>query len=150
MKRQVVLVFLLCGVILAGCSKLKPAFRKLAAAEVDANQKAVAEQVATKLLEGWRAGKFEALGEEATLSMRKTFTAELQKSSYQEITGLFGEFKSMQYVESWAPNDGTLSVIHRFKASFAKSPATPEIRVVLDGNGKLSGLWLKPWEDKLR
>lgn len=82
--------------------------------------------------------------------MQAGLTPDVQKKSYQEITGLFGDFKSLRYVESWKPNDGTLLVIHRFKASFTRSPSPPEIRVVLDGNNKLSGLWTKPCHDTLQ
>ncbi len=88
------------------------------------------------------------LGKEATEAMRTGLNPQKQKESYETIKGMFGDFQSLEYVETWVPNDGSLLVIYRFKGNFT-SKAKPEIRVVMDGNKKFSGFWILPWKDKM-
>lgn len=131
----------------AGCSS---PFRKLSESEVDAQMKLAAERIATKIFESQRDGRFEPLGDEATAAVRSGLTAEVQKASYGSIKGMYGDFQSMDYEETWVPTDGSLLVIYRFRGRFSKSDARPEIRVVMDGEGKLAGLWLKSWNAKIQ
>jgi len=90
------------------------------------------------------------LGDEATAAMRSGLTPEKQKEAYETIKGMFGDFQSMEYVETCIPTDGSLLVIYRFKGHFSKSKARPEIRVVMDGEGKLAGFWIKPWRARVQ
>ena len=147
--RTVVAACLICLIALAvgGC---KSSFRKLPESEVDGEMKLVAERVATKILESQRDGRFEPLGDEAIAAVRSGLTPAVQKESYESIKGMWGDFQSMDYAETWVPTDGTLLVIYRFRGRFSKSDATPEIRVVVDGEGKLAGLWLKPWNARIQ
>ncbi len=149
MIRTVVVACLICLIALAvgGCSS---PFRRLSESEVDAQMKLVAERVATRILESERDGRFEPLGDEATATVRSGLTPEVQKASYESIKGMYGDFLSMDYAETWVPTDGTLLAIYRFRGRFSKSDARPEIRVVMDGEGKLAGLWLKPWNARIQ
>ncbi|TET81223.1 hypothetical protein E3J38_04290 [candidate division TA06 bacterium] len=149
MIRTVVAACLICLTALAvgGC---KSPFRRLPESEVDAGMKLVAERVATKILESERDGVFEPLGDEATAAVRSGLTPEVQKESYESIKGMGGDFQSLEYAEPWVPTDGSLLVIYRFRGRFSKSDARPEIRVVMDGEGKLAGLWLKPWKSRIQ
>jgi hypothetical protein len=133
--------------LIAGCSS---DFRKLPESEVNAAMRDSAQELATRILTSWREGEFEPLGEEATLAVRSGLSPEAQEQAYEQIRGMFGDFESMDYVETWMPADGSLLQIFRFKGRFSKTEATPEIRVVLDGEGKLSGLWAKPWKSKIQ
>ncbi len=141
----VVLAIVIFGI--AGCASQ---FRKLPESEVDAEVKSTAERIATNILGSMRDGQFEPLGDEATSAMRSGLTPEKQKEAYESIKGMFGDFQSMEYAETCLPTDGSLLVIYRFKGHFSKSKATPEIRVVMDGEGKLSGFWIKPWKAKVQ
>ena len=38
-------------------------------------------------------------------------------------------------------------LIHRFKGRYGTASSVPEVRVVLDRDGRLAGLWIKPWQD---
>jgi hypothetical protein len=115
-------------------------------AEVDVTQKATAERIARRLYEACRTGTYEALGDEAIPAMRDALTPDKQRQTCGSITGMFGDYVSMDYAETWKPKFGGLAVF-RFKGHFSKSPATPEIRVVIDRANKLSGFWLKPWTE---
>ncbi|MBA3066301.1 DUF3887 domain-containing protein [bacterium] len=131
-----------------GCSN--PEFRRLSDADADVKMKEKSLRIATSLLELQRKGQFEALGDEATASMRALLTPEKQKEVYENLKGMYGDFDSLEYAESWVPTDGTLLKIYRFKGHFSKSKTMPEIRVVMDGEGKLTGLWIKPWKAKIQ
>lgn len=145
----------ICGVslislavlVITGCGSR---FRKLPESEVDAEMKLVAQRIATDILGSQKDGRFEPLGDEATAAMRSALTPEKQKEAYETIKGMFGDFQSMEYIETWVPTDGSLLVICRFKGHFSKSKARPEIRVVMDGEGKLAGFWIKPWRAKVQ
>ena len=126
--------------MLAGCGKLE----KLPETDVDASQKASAQAFATKLYEGCKSGQHEALGNDAIPAMRDGLSPEKQKQACASTTAMFGDYQSMDYAETW--KQGPLRV-YRFKGHFSKGGAAPEIRVVLDGKGMLSGFWLKPWTE---
>lgn len=149
MKRLVWTVVLGIGlaVLIAGCGS---DFRKLPENEVDPGMRASAQELVTQLLTSWREGKFAPLGEEATLAMRSGLSPETQEQAYEQFKGMFGDFESMDYAETWVPADGSTLFIFRFKGRFTNTEATPEIRVVLDGQGKLSGLWVKPWKSRIQ
>lgn len=123
-------------------------YQKLSESEVNKEDKLLAERIANKILQSQKEGKFEPLGEEATEAMRTGLNPQKQKESYETIKGMFGDFQSLEYVETWVPNDGSLLVIYRFNGNF-NSKAKPEIRVVMDGNKKFSGFWILPWKDKM-
>ena len=137
----------LAVLLVTGCGS---PFRKLSESEVDAEMISAAKRIATDILESHRDGRFEPLGDEATPAMRSALTPEKQKEAYETIKGMFGDFQSMEYVETCVPKDGSLLFIHRFKGHFSKSQARPEIRVVMDSEGKLAGFWIKPWRAKVQ
>ena len=136
----------IAALALALCVGCNGALERLPEGDVDAAQKATAQRLATKIYEGCKTGQHEALGEEAIPEMRGALTPEKQKATCQSVATMFGDYVSMDYAETWKSKVTSLRV-YRFKGHFSKGNATPEIRVVLDGSGKLSGFWLKPWTD---
>ncbi len=123
-------------------------FHKLPEFEVNKEDKLSSEKIVNKILLSQKEGKYEPLGEEATEAMRTGLSPQEQKKAYEQITGIFGEFQSLEYAETWVPNDGSLYVIYRFRGNFS-SKAKPEIRVVIDGNKKLAGFFILHWKDKI-
>ena len=111
-------------------------------------QRHLAEQLATQILQAHEQGRFEALGPEATEGFRKAFTAEIQRHSYQQLRQLFGTFEGLDFVETHSIESQPHLLIHRFKGRY--STASPEVRVVLDQDGKLAGLWIKPWQEQMQ
>ncbi len=131
---------------IAGCSSQ---IRKLSESKVDTEMKSRAQRITTNILELNRDGQFEPLGDEVSPAMREALTPEKQKEVYQNIKGMFGDFQSMDYVETLVPADGSLLTIYRFRGNYSSS-VKPEIRVVIDGEGRLAGFWIKPWRAKIQ
>ena len=123
-------------------------FEKVPEADVDAQQKAAAQALAVRIYEGCRSGTHQPLGaDEAISEMREALTPAKLTATCGSIKGQFGDYQSLDYAETWKPRSGALRV-YRFKGHFSRSTDTPEIRVVMDG-AKLSGFWLKPWQEGL-
>ena len=121
----------------------------VASAPVQSEQRKLAAQLATQILQAHEQGRFEALGpEEATESFRKAFTAEVQRHSYQQLRQLFGAFEGLDFVETRSVESQPHLLVHRFRGQY--STASPEVRVVLDQDGKLAGLWIKPWQEQMQ
>ncbi len=98
-----------------------------------------------------RRDRFEALRpEEATEEFRNGFTAEVQRRSHQTIRQLFGAFEGLDYVETRSTEDQPHLLIHRFKGRYGAASRSLEVRVVLDRDGKLAGLWIKPWQEQMQ
>ena len=107
------------------------------------------QQLATQILQAHEQGRFEALGPEATESFRKAFTAEVQRHSYQQIRQLFGAFEGLDFVETRSIESQPHLLFHRFRGRYGSASQAPEVRVVLDRDGKLVGLWIKPWQEQM-
>ncbi len=124
--------------------------RTVASAPVQSEQHHLAERLATRVLLGHEQGRFEALGpEEATGDFRRGFTEESQRRSHQTIRQLFGAFEGLDFVETRSTEDQPHLLIHRFKGRYGAASGPLEVRVVLDLEGKLAGLWIKPWQDQM-
>lgn len=110
---------------------------------------AFATNIATNILEKQKAGLFHELTkEEATKAMVSGLTEDRQKSSYQKIKGLFGDYKSIQFHSVKVITKNETLEIYRFKGNFEHSKDV-EVRVVLNSNGKLAGFFILPWKDRL-
>ena len=126
------------------------ASRSVASVPVQSDQHQLAAQLATRILQGHEEGRFEALGpEEAAEDFRRGFTAEVQRQSHQTIRQLFGVFEGLDYIETRATEDQPDLLIHRFKGRYEAASLPLEVRVVLDRDGRLTGLWIKPWQEQM-
>ena len=67
---------------------------------------------------------------------------EKQRQSWEVIRATFGEYRSLEFAEL-VELPGFH--VYRFKATFSKGGSRPEVRVVLDTQNKVSGLWCKHW-----
>ena len=123
----------------------------VASVPVQSDQHQRAAELATQILQGHEKGRFEILStEEATEVFRVAFTAEVQRHNHQTFRRLFGAFEGLDYVETRSTEDQPHLLIHRFKGQYGATSHSPEVRVVLDRDGKLTGLWIKFWEDELQ
>ncbi len=121
----------------------------VASAPVQSEQRHLAAQLATQILQAHEQGRFEALGpEEATDKFRRAFTPEVQRHSHQSIRQLFGTFEGLDFVETRSLESQPHLLVHRFKGRYGA--AFPEVRVVLDRDGKLAGLWIKPYQEQMQ
>lgn len=126
-------------------------FKNIPASEIDKAQVEDAQHIVNALYEKWQAGTFEPVSDQFTAEMKKGLTPELQEQSFRQIKGMFGDYRGMKFVEALSARflfpRGT---IYRFKGSYSGTSQQPEIRVVFDSDGKVSGLWLKPWRDEIQ
>ena len=121
-------------------------FSRVPPDQVDPQRREAAESFARSYEQTRAQGSFAPLGDEATEEVRTSLTVKKQEAAQQQITAAFGEFESLEYVEAWRANASPESTIYRFRATFTKGK--PEIRVVHDEQGKVSGYWIKPWRDR--
>lgn len=118
---------------------------------VQSEQHLLAAQLATRILQSHEQGRFETLGpEEATEGFRSGFTAEVQRRSHQSIRQLFGAFEGLDYVETRSVDNQPHLLVHRFRGRYGAASRVPEVRVVLDREGRLAGLWIKPWQEQMQ
>ena len=142
---------------LAGCSGiseetidlLSPDYDRISEEEVDSLMVAAASSIGDEYFRRCERGEFEPFGNEATTRMRQALTPERQEEAWEEISGIYGDYESIRFDSVWEPIDGTKLTIYRFRARFTDVKPDPELRIILDGNGKLSGLWVKPWRPML-
>jgi hypothetical protein len=129
------------------CNKVE--LDPIPAAELDAKKKASAEEMGTRILSEWAKDEYKELGSEANEEFKKAHNSvDGQRTSDKAIEKSLGSFKSMTFHEALRTKDKKAEA-YRFKAVFDKTSDPVEVRVVLDPQGKLSGLWVKPWKDKL-
>ena len=118
---------------------------------VESDQHLLAAQLATRILQGHEQGRFEVLGpEEATESFRNGFTAEVQRQSHQAIRQRYGAFEGLDYVETLSLAAQPNLLVHRFRGRYGAESRAPEVRVILDRDGKLAGLWIKSWLEEMQ
>jgi len=126
-------------------------FSKIPQAEVNAGFVEKSSRVMDSLYAKWQNGIFEPVGDEFTAEMQNGLTPELQKQSFEQISSMFGEYQGMTFVEALTARflipRGT---VYRFKGTYSRTSEQPEIRVVFDSTGKISGLWLKSWRDEMQ
>jgi len=125
-------------------------FQKLKNEEISQTDLRLATSLAEKLLAGQKSGKIYLLSEdEAIPQVAKGLTESMQISSYESIRALFGDYKSLNFAEGWQLNADQRYTIYRFRGDFSESQDRPEIRIVFNEAGKLSGFWIRPWEDTI-
>ncbi len=86
---------------------------------------------------------------EAIKEFKDKMTPDIQKQTYEQIKQKFGDFKSITYSGTWIKKDNDEFQIIRFKGDFERSEESLEIRVVINGSNKISGLWITLWNDNL-
>ena len=124
--------------------------KPIPAARVDQAAKAKAEAMARALFKAWAGSQFEPLSDDFTLEMKQALPPDVQKQSYATIKANFGDFKDMQFVEAIASPAFPRYVMYRFRADFSDTPARPEVRVVLDKDGKVGGFAAMLWNPEVK
>jgi len=125
-------------------------FKKLAESEVDKSKLKIAQDFAMNYMAKLNKGETYQFQDEAIDALKNLLTAEHQKALSQQIKAQFGDFKSLDYVETWIQSTFKSYPIIRFKGDFEKSNKKLEIRVVLNEADKIAGFWIKPWSDMLK
>ncbi|GEM_PF-812641 len=133
-----------CVVFLAGavCAPLVQAsFKPMPEAKVNPTEKKMAQQVVASLFSKWGKGKFKPLPDDFTAGMKKAMTSAVQKATYSQLKTAYGEFRSIDFVSASSSEKPPGLVMYRFKGAFSGKGGAPEIRVLVNKKGKVSGLW---------
>jgi hypothetical protein len=124
-------------------------FKKIPESGIDSAQVEQARRIVNALYEKWHAGTFEQVSGAFTPEMQTALTPQLQEQAFQQTRNMFGDYQGLTFVEALTARFLLpRGIVYRFKGSYSRTPAQPEIRVVFDAAGKVSGLWLKPWKDE--
>jgi hypothetical protein len=124
-------------------------FKKLSDSETDKNKIKIAQKFASDFLGKLKIGETYVFQNEAIDAIKNQLTAETQKIVYQQLKTNHGDFKSLEYAETWVQGNSKAISIFRFKGDFDKSNKKLEIRVVLNESDKIAGFFVKPWSDML-
>ena len=135
--------------VLFSFSAHSQSFKKLDKANVDEKKVQLAKEFANEYLMKQKTGSYYQFKDEAIDAIKDQLTPENQKIIYQQLKEKFGDYKSLEYAETWVPNGNSGLKIFRFKGDFEKSNRKLEIRVVLNANDKIAGFWIRPWSDML-
>lgn len=125
-------------------------FKPIPPDQVNKDELEKARRIAETTLSNWRDGKFEPRGDEFTAAMKKASTPARQKAASQGIKDLFGDYQSLKYVEAVASKDMPEFVLYRFRGTFSGTDERPEIRIVINQDGKVAGVWIKHWRHEVK
>jgi hypothetical protein len=120
---------------------VQASFKPIPNTKVDQAQKNKAQQIVAKLFSKWNEGKFDPLPDDFTAAMKKAMTSEAQKATYSQLKNTYGKFQSIDFVAASSSEKPSKLVMYRFKGVFSEKKSAPEIRILMDKKGKVSGLW---------
>jgi hypothetical protein len=109
-----------------------------------------AVEIVNGLYAKWGQDIFDPVSDEFDSKMQQGLTPDLQRRAFYDVKRMFGDYSGMTFYEALTQRffGGT---VYRFKGSFSQGAGNqPEIRVVFDKQGKISGLWIKPWAEEMR
>ncbi len=139
---------LVAGMVMS--AQAQPVFKPVPSDQVNKAELEKARRIADTTLSNWRDGKFEPRSDEFTEAMKTASTPDRQKMSYEAIKDMFGDYRSLDYVEAVTSKDVPGLIVYRFRGTFSGSDTKPEIRVVMNREGKVAGFWIKPWSAQLK
>lgn len=133
--------------LLTTCSS---GYESLPADAIDQAELSKAKALALKILEACNTGDYPNLSTaEATLTMVDGLTPDRQREACDYLKESFGTLEDLTIGEVLQTVETADFRIYRFKGSFEGTKGLAEIRVTLDKQGKMSGLWTMPWADGL-
>ncbi|MEL7006743.1 MAG: helix-turn-helix domain-containing protein, partial [Bacteroidota bacterium] len=106
-------------------------FQVVETGDIDKERLAFATKIAADIIMAAKEGGYYKLStSEAETRMIEALTEKTQRSVYEQVSGAFGQYKSMEFVQLVVPTDGTLYEVYRFKGRFENEKAEIEIRSV--------------------
>ena len=125
-------------------------FEKVNDSEIDKNKLEFATSITNKILLAQKDGGHYALSNnEAIEAMVTGLDEKLQKDTYTQIKSLFGDYQGLEFDHLMRSVGEPSYDIYRFKGIFEKPESEIEVRAVLDGENKLAGFFIKPWQEEL-
>lgn len=147
MRSTILISFIL---IVSSVTAYSQDFKKVPESQVNKESLQIAEGFAKSFMTKAKTGEYYQFQNEAIDALKNQLTKENQKAVYQQLKGKFGDYKSLAYAETWVPGNSSAIQLFRFKSDFSDSKEKLEIRVVLNGEKKIAGLWIKSWDDVLK
>jgi hypothetical protein len=115
--------------------------------KIDREEESKARRIAAQLLNKWNEGKFEPLSDDFALTFAQALPPEDQEKAHNQLRAIFGDFRSLAFVEALSSLKLPLLTMYRYRGVFSATGANPEIRLVMDEEGKVAGFWVKHWQD---
>ncbi len=122
-------------------------FLPLDQSRLDRRQIEKAQRVAGELLANWAEGRFRQLSDDFSLEMIARLPPDDQRKAADSLRGLFGNFQAMSFAEAMISPTIPGCVMYRFRGSFSATEAKPEIRVLMNSEGRVVGFWVRHWMD---
>jgi hypothetical protein len=143
-------ITLLFSIFILPClSSYAQGYEKLKDSDATPAKIGIARKFAVDYLTAQRNGSYYEFKDEAVDIIKNSLTAENQKAGYKQLKDKFGDFKSLEYAETWIQKNNANLKVYRFKGNFDKSNRKLEIRVILNEKDKIAGFWIRPWSDML-
>lgn len=138
--------------LIMGLGHAQTTFEEIRKEDVSQTELRKALHLAEKIMLGQKTGNYYMLSEsEAIPEVARGLSKEVQAASYDAVKGMFGDYESLAFEEAYTMESGQGQfTIYRLKGKFSVTKDTPEIRVVMNTEGKVAGLWVRPWEDDLQ
>lgn len=144
MKKTLIALFILIGFI-----SYSQDFQKIEIENIDAKQLAFSKNFVSDFFESHFDGDhFVFNTDNASDAMINAFTPLMQKNVYNHWINTYGKIESTEFTEAWIDNNSGIKV-YRFKSRFGEYNIN-EIRVVLRPNSKITGFFVKPWQEEMR
>ncbi|MGL1887598.1 MAG: hypothetical protein OCD76_13865 [Reichenbachiella sp.] len=125
-------------------------YYKVLESKIDTHELQFATGLAENIMTTRKMGGYYPLTEEeADTKMIAAFNEIRQKQSYVQLKLDLGDFESLSFSHLMRSNDSPYYNVYRYKAQFESWKEEFEIRIVLNGAGKLDGFWTRPWKDQL-
>ncbi len=136
-----ILAILGSAFVLANLDSERVIFKHTPAFEADQAQAMRARLIWNTLYEKWKSGTFESAPAAFNADMRKALSPQMQERLFKQFSGNYGQCKEITFVESITGRFGYPRIcIYRFKCSVTGTAVTPEIGILFDSSGKVSGL----------
>ena len=118
--------------------------KRISASEVDPVQLESTYQVINTLFEKWQAGVFEPLSDTFTEEMKEAMNPQMQKSNHESTLEVFGDYQGIEFAEAVTARFFlSRDTLYRFRIKFSKMEHPSEIGLVINSNGKISGVRMR-------
>jgi hypothetical protein len=146
--RITLLIF--CISIFSGLTSYSQELKKVPDSQVNKEDLKIAQGFASNYLTKAKNGDYYQFQNEAVDALKNQLTKENQKAIYQQLKGKYGDYMNLSHTGTWIQGNSSAVQIFRFKSDFTGSDEKLEVRIVLNGDKKIAGLWIKPWDDILK
>ncbi len=115
--------------------------KRMSASDVDPVRLDSTRKVLNTLFDNWQAGIFDPLPDIFTAEMQAAMQPQGQESYYKEILRAFGDYQGNVFAEAVTVRFNlSPDTLYRFRVQFSKVKQPSEISLVVNSNGKISGV----------